>query len=170
MTALDPVVLAPLVVALMFVLGVSVYAGIIRYAMRAGANPGMVQIFATFGLALLIQGLAQYFFTTGLSQHCEHQAQGKTLNLAGVFLPWPQILGGVSLAVFAGLYWLITRADFGKAIEATREDQGAVALVGIDRNRVFALGWGSARRWLELPVRFWRSFTISTRRWAERLH
>ena len=63
MTALDPVVLAPLVVALMFVLGVSVYAGIIRYAMRARANPGMVQIFATFGLALLIQGLAQYFFT-----------------------------------------------------------------------------------------------------------
>ncbi len=38
-TALDPVVLAPLVVALMFVLGVAVYAGIIRYAMRAKANP-----------------------------------------------------------------------------------------------------------------------------------
>ncbi len=74
-TALDPVVLAPLVVALMFVLGVSVYAGIIRYAMRAKANPGMVQIFATFGLALLIQGLAQYFFNAGLSQHCQYMAR-----------------------------------------------------------------------------------------------
>jgi branched-chain amino acid transport system permease protein len=27
-------------------------------------------------------------------------------------------------------------------LEATREDKGAVALVGIDSNRVFALGWG----------------------------
>ena len=27
-------------------------------------------------------------------------------------------------------------------VEATREDAGAVALVGIDKNRVFALGWG----------------------------
>ena len=34
------------------------------------------------------------------------------------------------------------RTDFGKALEATREDQGAVALVGIDRNRIFMLGWG----------------------------
>ncbi len=143
MTALDPIVLAPLVVALMFVLGVSVYAGIIRFAMRAKANPGMVQIFATFGLALLIQGLAQYFFTPDYRSIAGTWLGGKTLNLGGVFLPWPQIFGGmVSLAVFAGLYWLITRTDFGKALEATREDQGAVALVGIDRNRVFALGWG----------------------------
>ncbi|MES2751160.1 MAG: branched-chain amino acid ABC transporter permease [Pseudomonadota bacterium] len=142
-TALDPVVLAPLVVALMFVLGVSVYAGIIRYAMRAKANPGMVQIFATFGLALLIQGLAQYFFTPDYKNIANTWLGGKTLNLGGVFLPLPQIYGGVvSLAVFGGLYWLITRTDFGKALEATREDQGAVALVGIDRNRVFALGWG----------------------------
>jgi branched-chain amino acid transport system permease protein len=34
------------------------------------------------------------------------------------------------------------RTDFGKALEATREDAGAVGLVGIDRNRVFAMGWG----------------------------
>jgi branched-chain amino acid transport system permease protein len=34
------------------------------------------------------------------------------------------------------------KTDFGKALEATREDAGAVGLVGIDRNRIFALGWG----------------------------
>ncbi len=60
-----------------------------------------------------------------------------------MFLPLPQIYGGfISLAGFGGLYRLITRTDFGNELEATREDQGAVALVGIDRNRVFALGWG----------------------------
>ncbi|WP_458756778.1 branched-chain amino acid ABC transporter permease [Afipia sp. TerB] len=143
MTALDPVVLTPLIVAMMFALGVLVYVGVIRYAMRAKVNQGMVQIFATFGLGLLIQGLAQYFFTPDYRTISHTWFGGETLNLGGVFLPWPQIYGGVvSLAAFGGLFWLITRTDFGKALEATREDQGAVALVGIDRNRIFALGWG----------------------------
>jgi branched-chain amino acid transport system permease protein len=142
-TSLDPIVMMPLVIAVMFVLGVTVYAGVIRYAMRAKANPGMVQIFSTFGLALLIQGLAQYFFTPDYRTISHSWLGGKTLNVGGVFLPLPQIYGGlISLATFAGLYLLITRTDFGKALEATREDQGAVALVGIDRNRIFALGWG----------------------------
>jgi branched-chain amino acid transport system permease protein len=143
LTALDPIVLTPIIVAVMFALGVLVYVGVIRYAMRAKVNQGMVQIFATFGLGLLIQGLAQYVFTPDYRTISHTWLGGKTLDLAGVFLPWPQIYGGaVSLAVFGGLFWLITRTDFGKALEATREDQGAVALVGIDRNRIFALGWG----------------------------
>jgi branched-chain amino acid transport system permease protein len=143
MTSLDPVVLTPLIVAMMFALGVLVYIGVIRYAMRAKVNQGMVQIFATFGLGLLIQGLAQYFFTPDYRTISHTWLGGKTLDIGGVFLPWPQIYGGaVSLAAFGGLFWLITRTDFGKALEATREDQGAVALVGIDRNRIFALGWG----------------------------
>jgi branched-chain amino acid transport system permease protein len=143
MTSLDPVLLTPLIVAVMFALGVLVYIGVIRYAMRAKVNQGMVQIFATFGLGLLIQGLAQYFFTPDYRTISHTWLGGKTLDVGGVFLPWPQIYGGaVSLAAFGGLFWLITRTDFGKALEATREDQGAVALVGIDRNRIFALGWG----------------------------
>jgi branched-chain amino acid transport system permease protein len=142
-TALDPIILAPLVVSVMFALGISIYAGIIRYAMRARANPGMVQIFATFGLALLIQGSAQYFFTPDFRTISASWLGGKTLDLGGVFLPWPQIYGaGISLATFGGLHLLIAKTDFGRALEATREDQGAVALVGIDRNRVFAVGWG----------------------------
>lgn len=142
-TTLDPILMAPLVVAIMFAAGVSAYAGVVRYAMRAKTNQGMVQIFATFGLAILIQGVAQYVFTPDFRSISHSWLGGKTLDLGGIFLPWPQIFGGViSLVTFGGLFLLITRTDFGKALEATREDQGAVALVGIDRNRVFALGWG----------------------------
>jgi branched-chain amino acid transport system permease protein len=142
-TAIDPILLAPAVTALLFVMGALVYLGIVRYAMRAKANIGMVQIFATFGLAMLIQGLAQYFFTPDYRSISDTWLGGQTLNLFGIYLPWPQIYGGViSVLVFGGLYLLMSRTDFGRALEATREDQGAVALVGIDRNRVFALGWG----------------------------
>src|SRR5882762_2178521 len=58
-------------------------------------------------------------------------------------LPVPQLAGAlVSIAAFGALYFFINRTDFGRALEATREDAGAVALVGIDKNKVFALGWG----------------------------
>jgi branched-chain amino acid transport system permease protein len=140
---LDPMLALPLVAAAMFMLGAVAYGGVVRYTMRAKANIGMVQIFATFGLATLLQGAAQYLFTPDYRNIQGAALAGKTLDLAGVFLPWPQIFGAaVSVAAFGALYLLMTRTDFGRALEATREDKGAVALVGIDANRVFALGWG----------------------------
>lgn len=143
LTTLDPILLAPLVAAFLFASGALAYMGVVRHAMRVEANVGMVQIFATFGLAILIQGVAQYFFTPDYRSITGTWLGGRTVEFAGVFLPLPQIVGGlVSVAAFGGLYLLMSRTDFGKALEATREDQGAVALVGIDRNRVFTLGWG----------------------------
>src|SRR5882757_6647860 len=61
--ALDPLLASPLVAAALFVFGALIYLGIVRFAMRARANVGMVQIFATFGLAIVMRGLAQFFFT-----------------------------------------------------------------------------------------------------------
>jgi branched-chain amino acid transport system permease protein len=141
--AIDPLLSAPLVAAAMFIFGAVVYLLVVRFAMRAKANAGMVQIFTTFGLAILMRGLAQFFFTPDYRSIPQSWAGGKTVSVAGIFLPEPQLIGAaVSIAAFAGLYFFIHRTDFGRAIEATREDPGAVALVGIDKNRVFAFGWG----------------------------
>jgi branched-chain amino acid transport system permease protein len=141
--ALDPVLSAPLVAAAMFVFGALVYLGVVRFAMRAKTNAAMVQIFATFGLAVLMRGLAQLFFTPDYRSISHSWLGGKSLSIAGIFLPAPQLAGAaVSIVTFVVLYFVINRTDFGRALEATREDAGAVALVGIDKNRVFALGWG----------------------------
>ncbi len=142
-TGIDPGLLAPLVAAAMFVFGAAVYALVIRFAMRVETNRGMVQIFATFGLSILMQGAAQYLFSPDYRSIRTSWLGERTLHVGGVFLPWPLLFGGlVSIATFGGLYLVMTRTAFGKALEATREDQGAVALVGIDCNRMFALGWG----------------------------
>ena len=61
--ALDPLLAAPLVAAAMFAFGALIYLGVVRFAMRARTNVGMVQIFATFGLAIVMRGLAQFFLT-----------------------------------------------------------------------------------------------------------
>ncbi|MFT4098500.1 MAG: branched-chain amino acid ABC transporter permease [Rhodoblastus sp.] len=141
--ALDPLIAAPFVAAAMFIFGAVVYLGLVRFAMSASANAGMVQIFATFGLAITMRGLAQFLFTPDYRSIPHSWLGGKTLNVAGIFLPAPQLAGAaVSLAAFGALWLVINKTDFGRALEATREDAGAVALVGIDKKRIFALGWG----------------------------
>ena len=135
---------APLVAAALFVFGAVVYLVVVRFAVRAKANAGMVQIFSTFGLADRDARPGAVLLHPGLSQH--HRTHGwaaRPSRSSGIFLPVPQLAGAaVSIAAFAALYFFINRTDFGRALEATREDAGAVALVGIDKNRVFALGWG----------------------------
>jgi branched-chain amino acid transport system permease protein len=141
--ALDPLIASPLVAAAMFGFGALVYLGVVRFAMRAKANAGMVQIFATFGLAILMRGLAQLFLTPDYRSIPTSWLGGRTISISGIFLPAPQLVGAlIAVLAFGGLYVLIRHTDFGRALEATREDPGAVALVGIDRNRIFALGWG----------------------------
>jgi len=142
-TALDPVLLIPVTTVLLFAFGALVYMGVVKHAMRAKANLGMVQIFATFGLGIFLQGVAQYLFTPDYRSITDTWLGEGTIAIGGVFLPEAQLFGaGISIAAFVGLYLLMSRTDFGKALEATREDQGAVALVGIDRDKIFALGWG----------------------------
>src|SRR5262249_13635705 len=123
--AFDPVIAAPLVAALLFAFGALVYVGIIRLAMRATTNAGMVQIFSTFGLAILMRGLAQFFFTPDYRSIQHAWTSGRTFSVGGIYLPAPQVVGAlVSAAAFGGLFLLIKRTDFGKALEATREDAG----------------------------------------------
>ena len=138
--AIDPLLAAPLVAAALFVFGAVVYLLVVRFAVRAKANAGMVQIFSTFGLAIVMRGLAQFFFTPDYRSVTHSWLGGKTVSIGGIYLPVPQLVGAlVAIAAFGALYLFINRTDFGRALEATREDAGAVALVGIDKNRVFAL-------------------------------
>lgn len=140
---LDPLALLPVVAALMFLLGVVVYRTAIRRAMQAKTSVWMAQIFVTFGLAIMMRGLAQLIFTPEYRSIRHHWLSERSVNLLGVYLSLPQLAAaGVCLLGFLGLYLLIARTDFGRALEATREDKEAVALVGINRDLIFALGWG----------------------------
>jgi len=142
LTGLDPVLQLPLVCALMFGLGVLIYRGIIARALSVQFNRGMVQIFATFGLAIFIRGAAQFAFGGDFRSLSGTWLSNRTASLAGIYVPLPQLAASaVCLLAFTGLL-LVGRTEFGRALEATREDRDAVALIGIDRDRIFAIGWG----------------------------
>ena len=141
-SGLDPLLLLPIVVVLMFGFGMALYHGLIARALSVHFNRGMVQIFVTFGLAILLRGAVQFVFGGEFRSITTGVVANRTFQIGTVFLPMPQVAASlVCLAAFAGLL-LISRTEFGRALEATREDRDAVALIGIDRDRIFALGWG----------------------------
>lgn len=142
LTGLDPLLQLPLVAGLMFLLGMGVYRGIIARALSVRFNRGMVQIFATFGLAIFIRGAAQFVWGGDFRSVTGTWLGNATVNLAGVFVPLPQLAAGLVCLLAFGALLLINRTEFGRALEATREDRDAVALIGIDRDRIFAIGWG----------------------------
>ena len=139
---LDPLLQLPLVALLLFGVGVAIYRLLIARALGVRFNTGMVQIFVTFGLSIFLVGLAQTIFGSDFRSINDGLLSNRTVAIGQVILPASQLAAGlVCLLAFAALA-LISRTEFGRALEATREDRDAVALIGIDRDRIFSLGWG----------------------------
>jgi branched-chain amino acid transport system permease protein len=141
-TGLDPLLLIPVVALLLFGVGIAIYRVLIQRALSVSFNRGMVQIFVTFGLAIFIRGAVQFVFSGEFKSITSSWLNGKRLDVAGVFLPAPQLAAALVCLIAFALLLAIARTEFGKALEATREDRDAVGLIGIDRDRIFALGWG----------------------------
>ena len=139
---IDPLLQLPLVAALLFLVGVAIYRGLIARALAVRFNSGMVQIFVTFGLSIFLVGAAQTAFGGDFRSVTTGVLANRVVALGPIVLPLPQLAAGlVCLLAFAALA-AISRTEFGKALEATREDREAVALIGIDRDRIFSIGWG----------------------------
>lgn len=137
--ALDPLVALPLAAALLFALGLATYKGIVS---RILGGPMLAQIFATFGLSVFLRSLAQFLWTPDFRLVQDPAVAGR-LSLLGIFIGTPQLVAALaSLAAFGGLYWFISRTEIGLALQATAQDRQAAALMGIDTEWMFALGWG----------------------------
>jgi branched-chain amino acid transport system permease protein len=139
LAALDPLVTLPGAALLLFALGVVVYRGIVSRILSA---PMLAQIFATFGLAVFLRSGAQFLWTPDFRLVQTPWVSGR-VSLLGVFVGLPQLVAALAaLGAFAGLHWFIARTETGLALQATAQDRQAAALMGIDTERMLALGWG----------------------------
>jgi len=140
---LDPLVAIVPVGLLMYGVGVLVYRSFLRHVQRG--DP-FTQIFATVGLLFLLQNGAVAVFTSDyryLSNTLLARLGGANLRLLGVNVDLPLVVASLlALVLFAGLYLLIDRTEFGLALQATAEDREAAMLVGIRPRRMFAVAWG----------------------------
>ena len=137
--SVDPLLSLPLTTAALFVLGVLTYKGIIRWILD---GPMLAQIFATFGLAVFLRSGAQFLFGVDFRLIQNPWVQGR-ISLGGLFIGLPQLTASLAaLAAFGFLYWFLTRTETGLALRATAQDRQAASLMGINTERMFALGWG----------------------------
>jgi len=137
--SVDPLLSLPLTAAALFLLGVLTYKGIIRWIL---GGPMLAQIFATFGLAIFLRSGAQFVFGVDFRVVRDPWIQGR-ISLGGLFIGLPQLTASVAaLVAFGFLYWFLTRTETGLALQATAQDRQAASLMGINTERMFALGWG----------------------------
>ncbi|MGE5284156.1 MAG: branched-chain amino acid ABC transporter permease [Actinomycetota bacterium] len=135
----DPLLSLPVSAFLLFVLGVVAYRLVIRRILSA---PMLIQIFATFGMMILMRYVAFYFFKPNYRSIQQTLLTGN-IDLRGVYLSIPQLAAAVGAFLTTGaVYVLIHRTRVGGALQATAEDREAAALMGIDTDRMFTLAWG----------------------------
>lgn len=140
---IDPLYSLPVCALLLALMGLATHYGIIRYILRASM---LVQICATFGLAIFLRALAQFLWTPDF-RTIQHPLVEGRVDIMGIFLGLPQIVASAGcLLGFAALYVFITRTETGLALQATAQDRQAASLMGIPTDRMYALGWmiGSA--------------------------
>jgi len=137
--ALDPLVTLPLTVLMLFAFGVLLYRLVIVRIVNA---PMLSQIFTTFGIMILLRGVAQFLWKPDF-RSIENSMVSGTVQALGVQVGRPQLVAGIgAILVTAVIYFFLNKTRLGAALEATASDKEAARLMGIDSHRMFSLAWG----------------------------
>ncbi len=134
-----PLLFVPLAAALLFMLGVVVYLGLVRHVVR---GPPLAQILGTFGLALVLRYAAFWAFTANFVSLPDNLVGG-TFDIGGLRIEASRLLGGVlALVITIGMHLILTRTALGSRLLAVSEDRSAAMLMGIRPDRMQAIAWG----------------------------
>jgi branched-chain amino acid transport system permease protein len=136
---IDPMLSLPICLVVLFLIGVATYFIVIKKILKA---PFLAQILATFGLGIFLRYLAQFLWTPDFRMIKNPGLAGR-ISLGGIFVGLPELTASIITVIsFALLYWFINKTEVGTALLATSEDREAAALMGINSDKMFALGWG----------------------------
>jgi branched-chain amino acid transport system permease protein len=139
LAGIGPLVGLPLVAIALFLFGIVVYRLFIR---RLLSGPPEATVFGTFGLLVLMQGLAQALFTSDYRSVPDPPFQG-ALHLGALALPQAALVEGLGAIVLTGaLFAFIEYSPAGRAMRAVSEDRTAATLMGIDVQRINTLAFG----------------------------
>jgi len=137
----DPLVGLPVAAVIGYLLGVGCYHGLVRFLLR---GPMVAQLFGTFGLMLFLRNVA--LMVMGAEPQSAHYGilVGKSFILGpGIVIELTKLAaGGLSVAAFVSMWWLINRTKIGKALTATALDRQAARYMGIPTEKMNAFAWG----------------------------
>jgi branched-chain amino acid transport system permease protein len=129
-----------LTVPAMFLLGVVIEFCFMR-RLRESDRTGM-SILVTFAVAILIEGILTSIYGVDYVQlHASYV--DKSVHVLGFFLPYIYLIGfGLAVALMLGLYYMLYRTKFGRAVRASLQNRTAADLIGVNVNRVRTISVG----------------------------
>jgi branched-chain amino acid transport system permease protein len=136
----DPLLAIPVTTALMFGLGVAVYAAVLRPLRREDRSE--LSLLVTFAVALLIEGVMSVTWQTNRRSINTGNANA-SWTVFGYQVTVVRLVACVlSLAVLGLLFLLLHRTRFGRAVRATVQNPESAELLGVESGRIAALGFG----------------------------
>ena len=129
-----------LTVPALFVLGVAIEFLFMR-RLKDSDRTGM-SILVTFAVAILIEGILTAVYGVDYVQlHASYV--DKSVHVFGFYLPWIYLIGfGLAVVLMLGLYYMLYRTKFGRAVRASLQNRTAADLIGINVNRVRTISVG----------------------------
>jgi branched-chain amino acid transport system permease protein len=137
---IDPLLSILLIAPVMFALGVAIHRVFIR-SLRAESGEEM-SLLVTWATALAIEGVLSVTYTTNLRSTIPGYAQRSWIIL-GYRVAEVRVFGFViSVVILSALSLLLARTRFGRSVRATVQNPTSAKLLGVDADRVSALGFG----------------------------
>lgn len=135
----DPFLSILVLVPAMFAFGYTVYILLLRRLSRSGAELGLLVL---YGLAIGIQGVLDYVYKTDTRLITPGYANN-SWTVAGYQVPEVRFFAFVLAVAVLGVLQLIRqRTKLGRALRATTQNPVAARLLGVDVERVSAIGMG----------------------------
>lgn len=139
LVGLDPYVSILIVVPALFVFGVLVQ----RLIMQPLQNEPMMQVFASFGLLLVLQNTV-LAITRGTGYSVHSALSGIVFDVAGIKISLVRLIALVAVTAAAlFLHWFLKHTIAGKAVRAVTQDRKAARLMGINVELTFMLTFGA---------------------------
>ncbi|MDQ2885918.1 MAG: branched-chain amino acid ABC transporter permease [Chloroflexota bacterium] len=124
---------------LMFGLGVLLEWAFIR---RLTWERITLSILVTYAIALVIEGILGFFFTTNY-QELHSWYIDATVNVAGYYISYVYIFSFVlSVVLLAAVFFLVYRTSFGRKLRASMQNRTAASLIGINVGRIQTITYG----------------------------
>ncbi len=137
---LDPLLTIPITTAIMFCLGVAIQWLFLRPLKREDA--AQLSLLVTFAVALLLEGIMSVIWKTTY-----RSTNPSYVNTSWTFFGYQVtvvrfIAFFLSLLALGLLFLLLNRTKFGRAIRAVVQNPTSAQLLGVESQRVSALGFG----------------------------
>ncbi len=127
-------------VPLMFCLGVAIEFCFMRRLRDEDRT--QMSILVTYAVAIVIEGILTAIFGVNYQQLSASYVNS-SVHMLGFYLPDIYLIGfGMAIALLVGLYYMLYRTKFGRAVRASLQNRTAADLIGIEVNRVRTISVG----------------------------